>query len=111
MAVIGAGIYIAYHYATPHIRAWRFRDAMTQMARLASVNSDEEMRASLTRTAEDLAVPLDARDLRIHRAPDGRIVVSATWQEPVTLDGGLLGSWTDTLYYAFEAASIERDER
>ena len=111
LVALGGGIYIAYLYASPHIRAWRFRDAMTQTARFASVNPDEEMRASLLQTAEELGVPLVARDLRVHRGARGRIVVSAAWHEVVTVDGGRLGTWTDTLYYAFEAASIERDAR
>lgn len=107
LAVLGAGIYIAFGYARPQIRAWRFRDAMRQTARLAAATSDEEMRASLLDTAEDLGVPLQPRDLWIHRGPVGRIAVSASWEEIVTVEGGPLGIWIDTLYYAYEAASIE----
>lgn len=111
LVLLGAGFYIAYQYAHPQIDAWRFRDSMTQTARLAGAIRDDEMRASLMGTADDLGIPLDDRNLRIHREPGGRIVVSATWEEIVTLDGGPLGIRIDTLYYAYEAASIERKRR
>lgn len=111
LVLLGAGFYIAYQYAGPQIDAWRFRDSMTQTARLASAIRDDEMRESLIATADDLGIPLDPRNLRIHRGPGGRIVVSAMWEEIVTLDGGPLGIRVDTLYFAYEAALIERKSR
>lgn len=110
LVALGIGLYIAYHYARPQLDAWRFRDAMTQTARLAGVTSDEAMRQSLLETAGELGVPLGPRQLQIYRGPRGRIVLSADWREIVTLDGGPLGVWVDTLYFAYEAASIERGD-
>lgn len=101
LAVLGAGVYIAYHYAVPQIRAWRFHDAMTQAVRLGQVNPVAETRATLLATADSLGVPLTPRDLRIHKGRRG-VVVSASWDEVVTIDGGRLGRWVDTLYYAYE---------
>lgn len=107
LVVLGVGFYIAYRYATPQIRAWRFRDAMNQTARLARTDGDAEMRASLLETAGELGIPLEPRRLRIHRGPRDGVAITASWEEVVTLDAPRLGKWVDTLHYAYEATSIE----
>lgn len=107
LVVLGVGLYIAYRYVTPQIRAWRYRDAMNQTARLARANGDAEMRAFLLETARELGIPLEPGRLRIHRGPRDGVAITASWEEVVILDARGLGKWVDTLHYAFEATSIE----
>ena len=102
MAVLGAGIYIASRYAGPQIRAWRFEDAMSQTARFAETTGDREMRRALLDTAEDLHVPLSSSRLRIEQDRDGRTLISASWEEIVSLELWKLGQRVDTLHYAYE---------
>lgn len=110
LAVLGAVAYIGWNYATPQVRAWRFRDAMQQTARLGPATEIPELRASLVTTADDLGVPLADRGLRIARAPGGRGVrIVATWEEVVRIEGGALGTWVDTLHFDYETRT-ERSE-
>lgn len=102
MAVLGLGVYIASRYAGPQIRAWRFEDAMSQTARFAEATGDSEMRRVLLDTAEDLHVPLSSSRLRIARDRDGRTLISASWEEIVSLGLWKLGERVDTLHYAYE---------
>jgi hypothetical protein len=58
LVLLAAGLYIGYLLATPHIRAWRFKDAMTQSVRFADVSTTEAMRQALLESADELDVPL-----------------------------------------------------
>lgn len=102
MAVLAGGAYIGSLYAAPHVRAWRFRDAMTQTARLAEASSGEAMRESLLESAGDLGVPLDTRRLVISKAEREDARISASWEEIVKVRAWKLGEWVDTLHFAYE---------
>jgi len=102
LAVLGGGIYIASRYATPQIRAWRFEDAMSQTVRLSEAAGETEMRRALLETAGELHVPLSSRRLQVLRDRDGRTLISASWEEIVSLDAWKLGEWVDTLHYSYE---------
>ncbi|CAN5830786.1 hypothetical protein BH20GEM1_BH20GEM1_11580 [soil metagenome] len=102
LAVVGSGIYIAGGYATPQIRAWRFEDAMSQTARFSETAEDSEMRRALLETAGELHVPLSSSRLQVHRDREGQTLISASWEEIVSLDLWKLGEWVDTLHYAYE---------
>lgn len=102
MAVLGGGIYIASRYVAPQIRAWRFEDAMSQTARFSEVAGESEMRRALLESAGDLHIPLSSPRLKIHRDRDGRISISASWEEIVSLEAWKLGKWVDTLHYSYE---------
>lgn len=102
LAVLGGVVYIATSYATPQIRAWRFEDAMSQTARLSEAAGESEMRRALLETAGDLHVPLSSRRLTIGRDRDGRTLITASWEEIVTLRAWKLGEWMDTLHYSYE---------
>ncbi len=84
LIVLGAGVYVGLRFAGPYVQAWRFEDAMRVQAEAAEINSDDEIRASLTRTAADLDLPLDPRELHVQRHRDG-IVITATWTREVVL--------------------------
>ena len=102
LAVLGAGIYIATRYAAPQIRAWRFEDAMTQTVRLSEAAGESEMRRALLDTAVDLRVPLSSQRLQVHRDLSGRTLISASWEEIVSIGAWKLGEWVDTLHYDYE---------
>lgn len=102
LAVVGGLIYIASRYAAPQIRAWRFEDAMSQTVRLSEAAGESEMRRALLETAGDLHVPLFAPRLQVHRDRDGPTVISASWEEIVSLEVWKLGEWVDTLHYSYE---------
>jgi beta-lactamase superfamily II metal-dependent hydrolase len=101
LALVGIVVYIGYQYAAPQVRAWRFRDAMTQAGRLAGTQPDEELRASLIDTARELQVPLAPNRLTVRRDRTGRLHVSASWRELVRIRAWKLGEWVDTLNYAY----------
>jgi hypothetical protein len=102
LAVLGVGVYIATRYAAPQIRAWRFEDAMTQTVRLSEAAGESEMRRALLETAADLQVPLTSPRLQVHRDLSGRTLISASWEEVVSIGGWKLGEWVDTLHYDYE---------
>ena len=108
LAVLGIVVYIGYHYAAPQIRAWRYHDAMSQTAKFAGEMSEEEVRADLLTSAQDLHVPLSDQRLEIRRNSGGRLVVEASWNEVVRLHAWNLYEWVDTLDYSYE---VEQEPR
>jgi hypothetical protein len=102
LAVLGGGIYIASRYAAPQIRAWRFEDAMSQTVRFSEAAGESEMRRALLETAGDLHVPLSSSRLQVHRDREGRTLISASWEEIVSLGAWKLGEWVDTLNYSYQ---------
>jgi hypothetical protein len=84
LIVLGAGTYAGVRFAVPYVQAWRFEDAMRAQAEAAEVNSDEEIRVSLLRTAADLDLPLDPKELQVRRSREG-IAISAAWTREVVL--------------------------
>lgn len=110
LVVVGALAYIAWAYATPQVRAWRFRDAMQQSARLGRATSESEIRAALLESAADLEVPLAPAELLVQRSPRGSGVrIRAGWEEIVRIDGRILGTWVDTLHFDYDTRT-ERSE-
>jgi hypothetical protein len=84
LVVLGAGAYAGVRFAMPYVQAWRFEDAMRAQAGSADVNSDEEIRTALLRTAADLDLPLDPGELHVRRGRDG-VVITAAWTWEVVL--------------------------
>ena len=107
MALLAAGAYIGYQYAAPYIRAWRFRDAMIQTARLAVGSESATIRESLLESAADLGIPLAPRRLRIRGVQRGDVRIAAEWEEIVTVRAWKLGDWVDTLEFAYEVGDSE----
>lgn len=110
LAVLGVVLYILYQYGAPQVRAWRYHDAMEQAAKFSGGSTDADVREELLATAEDLGVPLHERRLSIHR-DRGRMAVTASWEEIVTVRAGLLGNWVDTLHYVYEVNESVRTPR
>lgn len=102
MALLFAAAYIGYRYATPHVRAWRFRDSMVQTARLAEAGERDALRGSLLESAADLGVPLAPDGLQIEGMERGDIRISAAWQDLVILRAWRFGEWVDTLDFEYE---------
>lgn len=107
LAVLGVVVYIAYNYAEPHLRAWRFRGAMNEAVRLSGTQPDQELHGSVLEAARDLEVPLRPNRLTIRRDRDGRLHLSASWDEVVELRFWRL-EWLDTLQYVHEAEGARR---
>jgi len=59
-------------------------------------------RRALLETAADLQVPLTSPRLQVHRDLSGRTLISASWEEIVSIGGWKLGEWVDTLHYDYE---------
>jgi hypothetical protein len=108
LLIFGFGAYVAYQFAMPQIRAWRYRDSMTQAARLARANTKEQVRESLLDAARDLEVPLTSRGLRIEESATGKVRIRATWDEVVAIRVWRFAEWVDTLHYSYEVSSTER---
>ncbi len=102
LVLLAAGLYIGYLFATPHIRAWRFKDAMKQSARFADVSSSEAMRQALLESADELGVPLSPYRLRVRGQRDETVNISAAWEEVVRVPAWRLGEWVDTLRFDYE---------
>ncbi|MBW3661332.1 MAG: hypothetical protein KY397_06845 [Gemmatimonadetes bacterium] len=105
LVALSAAVYIGWNYGTPHFRAWRFRDAMNQRARLSETAERDEIKRELLGDAEELGIPLDPRRLTVRRIPRGPIAIGASWREIVTIEGGPLGTWIDTLRFEYEVSS------
>lgn len=103
-------LYIGWNYGRPHFRAWRFRDAINQQARLSGATEREETRQRLLETAEELEVPIRPRRLNVHRSVRGWVTISASWREIVEIEGGPLGTWVDTLDFDVEVTSRRNGE-
>lgn len=108
MALLAAGAYISALYAAPRVRAWRFRDAMTQTVRLADASNEEAMRESLIESAGDLGIPLATRRLSVSRGEPGDARIAASWEEVVRVRAWKLGEWVDTLHFAYEVRERSR---
>lgn len=110
LAVLGGALYIGSRYAGPHVRAWRFRDAMNQTARLSGTQPDEDLRLALIQAAHDLDVPLRVNELAVRRNPNGSLELGAAWREVVRLHV-LKWERTDTLHFAHEVQGVSREPR
>lgn len=109
LVVFLAVLYIGWNYGRPYFRAWRFRDAMTQQARLSGAGEREETRRNLLEIAESLGVPIASRRLIVHRSRRGPVSIAASWNEIVRIEGGPLGTWVDTLNFDYEVTSTRRN--
>lgn len=111
LATLGAVLYIGWQYGTPQFRAWRFRDAIDQTARLSGVASGDEIRRSLQEAAEEFEIPLERQ--RLHVTRDRRaLTVTAAWEEVVRIDAWKLGEWVDTLRFTYDRViPSRRNER
>lgn len=111
LVALGTVVYIGWHYGRPYLRAWRFRDAMSQQARLSEASDRDEATRKLLEAAEELGVPLESRRLTVRRISGSSISIEASWQEIVTIRGGPLGEWVDTLRFDYEATPRGGDVR
>jgi len=111
LATLGAALYIGCQYGAPQFRAWRFRDAVGQTARLSNVATEDEIRRSLQEAAEEFSIPLRQQRLRVKRDRRG-LTITADWEEVVRIDAWKLGQWVDTLRFTYDrVVPSRRDER
>lgn len=75
---------------------------MAQTVRLSEAAGESEMRRALLETAADLHIPLSSPRLLVHRDLSGRTLITASWEEIVSIGAWKLGEWVDTLHYAYE---------
>lgn len=67
LAVLSALAYVAVHVSEPYFKYYRFRDAVTQEARFASLRTDDAIRQDIWANADSLALPEGAYHARIKR--------------------------------------------
>jgi len=101
LATLGAALYIGWQYGAPQFRAWRFRDAISQTARLSGAASEDEIRRSLQEAAEEFEIPLRRERLHVTRSREA-LTITAAWEEVVRIDAWKLGEWVDTLRFTYD---------
>ncbi len=67
-----------------HLRAYRFRDSMSQQLRFADRATDAQIIRRLQARADSLGLPVTAHDIRVERSPR-TISISAEYGETVDL--------------------------
>lgn len=84
--VLVAVAYFGINLAEPHVRYYRFKDAMAQTASFGARLPDAEMIVRLRAKADSLGLPPGAHDLRVTR--DGRsVTIAVDYEEVVELPG------------------------
>jgi hypothetical protein len=73
MGVIGAGIYVGYEVVPPFFANYQFEDAIQNEAVLQSYStkSEDEIRATIFKKAEDLEIPIHEEQINVQRGGSG----------------------------------------
>ena len=73
MGVIGAGIYVGYELVPPFFANYQFEDAIQNEAVLQSYStkSEDEIRATIFKKAEDLEIPIHEEQINVQRGGSG----------------------------------------
>ncbi len=77
LVVIGALVYFAFLAGEEALNYYRFRDAMKQEARFATLRSDAQIKDRLRAFADSIRLPRDAQDVNIVR--EGNVI--RIWSE------------------------------
>ena len=87
VAVIAAGFYVAFKVAPPFFNNLQFEDALGEEARLgayAIAKSDEDVRASVMKKAQEYDIPITADKINIVRGT-GALTISTDYTVHVDL--------------------------
>ena len=86
LLLVAAVGYYGFEIGGTFLTYFRMRDAMQSEARLAPSIGDDVIRRRLTRKAEELNLPAEARQFRIRRRARPReIVITTSWQADLEL--------------------------
>ena len=80
LGILGGAIYVAYQALPPHFHNLQFQDAMSEEARLDSVNprvTEDEIRGRMYQKARECSIPVTADEIHVQK------------------DGGQIMIWTD----------------
>ncbi len=81
-------LYFGFNIGEVYWRFYRYRDAMEQEVRFASMRNDDAITERLTAVAESLGLPDAARPPKVQRDPSSRrILITAAYSERVELPG------------------------
>ncbi len=84
--VVVAVVYFGHPVAGMYLRYYRMEDEMQTQARFAPSIDDGTIRRRLLQTVDALALPVEARRLRIRRIGRPReIIISTSWEETIVL--------------------------
>jgi hypothetical protein len=85
VAIVGIVAFVAVKIVPVRIDAYSFRDTLREEARLGAVRkSNEAVFERIMSRAMDLGIPLERKNLRVHRT-DRKFVIQATYEQPVDL--------------------------
>ena len=94
--VVGVAIFLGMKIIPVRISAYEFRDTLREEARYAAVrNSDKAVAKRILDKAEELEIPLKAKDLRLKRT-QSEMIITASYEQPVDLK-------VTTYVYRFDA--------
>ena len=81
-------LYFGFNVGEVYWRFYRYRDAMEQEVRFASMRNDDAIAERLSSVAEALGLPDAARPPKVQRDPSSRrILITAAYSERVELPG------------------------
>lgn len=88
LALVGAAIFVAVRVIPVRVAAYEFRDFVTQECRSAAVRPENSAVAKrILEKARELDLPLDKKDLYIHRSLS-EMTISASFVKPIDLKLG-----------------------
>ncbi len=87
--ILGAGIYVGTQLIPPLFANYQFQDAIENEAIISSYSSktEDEVRLSVLKKAQDLEIPLTADQITVQRAANRGITIKAEYTVHVDLPG------------------------
>ncbi len=84
--IVVAVVYFGHPIGSMYVRYYRMENEMQTQARFAPSIDDDTIRRRLLQTIDALALPVEARRLRIRRIGRPRqIIISTSWEETIVL--------------------------
>ena len=85
LIVVGSAIFVGTKIVPVRIAAYEFRDVLREETRYGAVrNTDTEVADKILERAAEVGVPLDPKNLSVHRTQH-EITVMASYEQPIDL--------------------------
>jgi hypothetical protein len=89
LGIVAAGIYVGIQLIPPLFANYRFQDAIENEAMISSytTKTEEEVRQSVLKKAQDLEIPLTAEQITVQRESNRSLTIKAEYTVHVDLPG------------------------
>jgi hypothetical protein len=90
LGVVAVLIYSGWQLVPPFFYNYQFQDALDNEARIDSytnTRTEDDIKNSIVKKAEDLEIPLTANQVQVQRLPNNVIYIEANYSVHVSLPG------------------------